>query len=128
MAAVNVRVLTCQTNGALGLSVNENIARWRSTLQETGLTRGDNIDVIHFPECAFSRYYYRDCADLESYGGAEEEGKGAVFSFGSELAASFNAYVIVGYAEKAVDGSEGAATGAIFYNSLYVIGRDGIWF
>ena len=118
-AALPLRILTCQTDGAIGVSVDENIARWRSTLAGTKLSSSDAIDVIHFPEMAFCRYYYRDCADLEGWGAVEEAGKGAVFLFGREMALHFNAYVIVGYAEKVV------TTAAVYYNSLYVIGRSG---
>ena len=102
-----LRILTCQTDGALSPSVPENVARWRSTLHSTELTKSDKIDVVHFPETAFCRYYYRDRSDLEAYGGAEEAGKGAVFAFGSEMAVFFEAYVIVGYAERVLFGGGG---------------------
>ena len=43
----------------------ENLVAWRTTLVDTsGLDRGDKVDVLLFPECAFSRYFYAGRADL----------------------------------------------------------------
>eukprot|EP00966_Prymnesium_polylepis_P209899 4861213-Prymnesium_polylepis.1 len=119
--AVPLRVLTCQSNGSLRSSVDENVAHLRTSLVEvTGLSRSDKIDVVQFPETAFCRYFYRDRADLERYRGAEEAGKGAVFEFCREMALHFEAYVIAGYIEKVAADAED-----IYYVALYVVGRDG---
>merc|ERR1711908_60323 len=96
MPRVPLAVLTCQTNGALAPSVQENIARWRDSLgmgdssstavsnQTQKLSKADKIDVVHFPETAFCRYYYRGIDDLLQHGAAEEVGKGPVFEFAVE--------------------------------------------
>ena len=68
-----LRVLTCQTDGSLGPTVDANIARWTSILEADELMTAE-IDVIHFPETAFSRYFYSSTEDLTEYGGAEENG------------------------------------------------------
>lgn len=120
---VPLRVLICQSNGALGDSIEENISRWRQKLltpDSRGSLSGknDSLDVIHFPETAFQRYFYRDRSDLEAYGGLEESGQGPIFAFLKELALFFNAYVIAGYAEK-------TDSGDTYHNSFYVLGRDG---
>lgn len=112
-----LRVLTCQTDGCLGPTVDANIARWTSLLEADELTTAE-IDVIHFPETAFSRYYYSSTEDLTEYGGAEEAGAGPVFAFLHALALKFDAYVIAGFAERDTDAD-------CFFNSLYVMNRDG---
>ena len=72
-----LRVLTCQTDGTLEAAVSANIARWSSLLEADELTTAE-IDVVHFPETAFSRYVYSSTEDLTEYvyGGAEEAGAG----------------------------------------------------
>lgn len=105
-----LRVLTCQTDGALGPTVEDNISRWSSILEADESLTSATIEVIHFPETAFCRYFYSSSEDLTDYGGAEEAGDGAVFAFFRTLALKFDAYVIAGFAEK--DG-----TAACFYNS-----------
>ena len=113
-----LRVLTtCQTDGTLEASVSANIARWSSLLEADELTTAE-IDVVHFPETAFSRYVYSSTEDLTEYGGAEEAGAGPVFAFLRALALKFDCYVIAGFAERDTDA-------ACFYNSLYVVNRDG---
>eukprot|EP01052_Picozoa_sp_SAG31_P000885 SAG31_NODE_27_length_32731_cov_1443.130393_28_plen_236_part_00 len=122
-ADLELRVLVCQSDGGLRPSVAENLAAWRTTLVETsGLGRDDEVDVLQFPECAFSRYFYAGRADLAGYDAAEEAGKGAVFAFCAEMALRFGAYVIAGYIE---DGGGGAGDEHVYHNSLYVVGRDG---
>ena len=119
----HLRILTCQTNGALRPSVGENLAFWRATLLETtGLGRADRVDVLHFPETAFSRYVYANRADLAGCGAAEEAGKGAVFEFCHDMALHFDAYVITGYIEQS---GAGAGCEHLYHNSLYVVGRNG---
>jgi predicted amidohydrolase len=112
-----LRVLTCQTDGTLGASVSANIARWSTLLEADELTTAE-IDVVHFPETAFSRYIYSSTEDLTEYGGAEEAGAGPVFAFLRALALKFDCYVIAGFAERDTDAT-------CFYNSLYVVSRDG---
>ena len=121
---LGLRLLVCQTDGALGASVEENVSRWRARLLgessnggELGRGENKNLDVVHFPETAFMPYFYSSAEAFEKYGAAEERGKGPVFAFARELALATGAYVIVGYAER--------GSGGDLHNSLYVVGRDG---
>lgn len=118
LPSLPLSVLTCQTDGAIGSTVQDNITRWSSLLEADESLTSAVIDVIHFPEMAFSRYYFSSSEDLTDYGGAEMAGDGPVFAFIRNLALKFDAYVIAGFAEQ--DG-----TASCFYNSLYVVHRDG---
>eukprot|EP00413_Alexandrium_margalefii_P009358 CAMPEP_0204538148 /NCGR_PEP_ID=MMETSP0661-20131031/15779_1 /ASSEMBLY_ACC=CAM_ASM_000606 /TAXON_ID=109239 /ORGANISM="Alexandrium margalefi, Strain AMGDE01CS-322" /LENGTH=74 /DNA_ID=CAMNT_0051544729 /DNA_START=102 /DNA_END=323 /DNA_ORIENTATION=- len=55
-----LRILVCQTAAGGGV-VEENVARWEQILEAYGAE--DEVDVIHFPETAFSRYFFRDFDD-----------------------------------------------------------------
>eukprot|EP00928_Gymnodinium_smaydae_P040505 TRINITY_DN27461_c0_g1_i1.p1 TRINITY_DN27461_c0_g1~~TRINITY_DN27461_c0_g1_i1.p1 ORF type:complete len:367 (+),score=47.47 TRINITY_DN27461_c0_g1_i1:40-1140(+) len=120
-----MRILVCQT-AALSDDVSENVARWREKL--AAYDEADGIDLVQFPEVAFSRYYFSDLAD--ALPSMEAEGKGPVFAFLSELAKRLRAYVVCGYMQKAQldDDNASAAAGHSAqkgHNSLYLLTRDG---
>lgn len=143
-APLPLRILVCQT-AALSGDVRENIARWGGIL--AAYCEEDEIDIVQFPETAFSRYFFRDAADAAP--SMELEGQGPVFHFVSQLAKRLRAYVVCGYMEKrstmkiaAMDGDaelggEGKVAQALGlgselhgrvgggYNSLYVVSREG---
>ena len=72
------------------------------------------LDLILFPEMALSGYDLKTIEVVDSQ--AEEAGKGVAFSFFSEIARKFKAYVFAGFPEK---------SGPKFYNSMYCLDREG---
>mmetsp|Transcript_50135 Transcript_50135/g.154929 ORF Transcript_50135/g.154929 Transcript_50135/m.154929 type:complete len:400 (-) Transcript_50135:136-1335(-) len=118
-----LRILVCQTAAGGGV-VEENVARWEQILEAYGAE--DEVDVIHFPETAFSRYFFRDFDD--AFPSMEVEGKGPIFQFLSPLAKRLQAYVVCGYMEMKEDDHSSAAPSPSAehgLNSLYVLGRNG---
>ena len=111
LSARKLRLLVCQTDCIDGC-VATNLKRWGANLAAHSMA--DKVDVVHFGETAFSRYYYRDKEDAAPF--METAGEGPIFAFLSALAKRLHAYVAAGYGERTPD---------VNYNSLYVIGREG---
>eukprot|EP01022_Parablepharisma_sp_SALTPOND_P020501 TRINITY_DN3748_c0_g1_i2.p1 TRINITY_DN3748_c0_g1~~TRINITY_DN3748_c0_g1_i2.p1 ORF type:complete len:335 (-),score=-3.88 TRINITY_DN3748_c0_g1_i2:56-967(-) len=72
------------------------------------------IDLVIFPEMAFTGYVFSSKADIEPY--LETAGSGPSFEYCSSLAKRLDAYIFCGYPEKA---------GHHYYNSLMVVSPQG---
>lgn len=73
-----------------------------------------------FAEMAFTGYTFKDREDIRPL--CEEAGKGKIFAFCSNLAKQVESYVMAGYPEIYI---EPETNKEHFYNSLYVIDRQG---
>jgi protein N-terminal amidase len=114
--SLDLKVLICQTNPEFK-EPKKNIEKVRTSLEK--YSSKDEIDVILFPEMAFTGYSFQSVEDALPF--CEEAGRGPVFEFMKELAKKTKAYIMCGYPEKQV---------AVFsreslYNSLMVIDRKG---
>ena len=83
------------------------------------MSKKDELDIVMFPEMAFSGYCFEDLKQIRPC--LELAGKGKNFEFMSVLAKKLGAYVVGGYPEvrKTAKGKEE------YYNSMYVIDRKG---
>ena len=102
--ALSIKCLICQLNAKMKDPIT-NTKKLEISLSK--YKPQDNIDVILFPEMVFIGYCYKDQADIEPYA-----------EICSKYAKLINCYVMCGYAE--VDKVEKK-----FYNSAYIINRDG---
>lgn len=76
------------------------------------------LDIIVFPEMAFTGYNFTSTEDALPHAVAAGEGK--EFEFASQIAASINSYAAFGYIEKSQEGGE-----TVLYNSAAIIDRSG---
>lgn len=114
--SILIKCLVCQLNSKMK-DLASNFKKVEVSL--SGYKPSDKIDVILFPEMCFTGYHFTDSSEIEPL--AEQCGSGPTFEFCSQLAKKLNCYVICGYAE--IEAKENQEKK--FYNSAYVIERDG---
>lgn len=110
-SSISIKCLVCQLN-AKCKEISTNMSRIEVSLSR--YKAEDKIDVILFPEMCLTGYHFKDKDDIKPF--TETCGKGETFEFCSKLAKRLNCYIICGYAE--IEGEK-------YYNSAYVINRDG---
>jgi protein N-terminal amidase len=113
---LDLKVLVCQIDPEYK-SPKKNIDRVRVSLEK--YSDKDQIDVILFPEMAFTGYKFTDPKDVLPF--CEEAGRGETFTFAVELAKKTKAYVMIGYPEREVT----LFSGPSLYNSMMLVGRKG---
>ena len=113
---LDLKVLACQLNPKFK-DIDHNLKRAEVSLSK--YTDKNELDVVLFPEMAFTGYTFKSKEDVRPF--LEESTKGKTFEFCSSLAKKLNSYVIVGYPELYIDESKNEH----MYNSAYVIDREG---
>jgi protein N-terminal amidase len=78
---IKLNVICVQIN-PITKKIDENIQKAQKLLDE--YDKNDNIDIIVFPEMAFTGYIFKDKNDIESC--LEEKGNGRTFDFCRKLA------------------------------------------
>ena len=114
---LSIKTLTYQFN-TKNRDILHNIKQAEQTLSK--YTDQDKLDVINMPEMPFTGYYFKDREDIRPY--LEVCERGDTFTFCSTLAKRLNCYVICGYPELYIDPETRKEH---FYNSAYVVDRDG---
>jgi len=113
---LDLKVLVCQLNPRFK-DIDYNIKRAEVSLSK--YTDKNELDVVLFPEMAFTGYNFKSKEDIRPF--LEESTKGTTFEFCSSLAKKLKSYVIVGYPELYFDETNEEH----MYNSAYVIDREG---
>jgi len=114
---IHFKTLLCQLNPKYK-EVEYNLKRAEVSLSK--YSKDDQLDVILFAEMAFTGYIFENRDDIRPL--CEEAGKGKIFAFCSNLAQRLSCYVMCGYPEIYFEKENKKEH---FYNSLYVIDREG---
>ncbi|TFK23046.1 hydrolase [Coprinopsis marcescibilis] len=122
-----LRIAVVQLNPKLG-KVQANIQRARELCSKL---QPQALDLVCFPELAFTGYVFDSASDIEPY--LEEPRLGPTSQFCSELAKRLHCYVLAGYperlsrAEHAPNDSLRSFSHLNGANSAVMYGRDGEW-
>lgn len=114
---LKLKVLCLQTNPKFK-DVDHNLIQAEKMLSK--YTQQDALDVIMFPETAFTGYCFISKEDIRPH--LDEAGTGKTFEFCVNTAKRLNCYVICGYPELFIDPQSKTE---IMYNSAYVVDRQG---
>ncbi len=115
--ALDLKVLSCQLKPQFK-EITNNIKHVDSSL--TRYSTKDELDVVIFPEMAFTGYCFKDKEDIKPV--LEESTKGETFAYCSSLAKRLNCYVMAGYPELYINPETKKEH---LYNSAYVVDREG---